>query len=188
MKTHCKFAEMVPVKRLLAMRNPRNPNHHPQEQIDLFAKILRHQGFRRPVVVSKRSNLMVSGHGMLEAAIACKCKEVPVDFQDFPDEESETAHMMADNELAKFAQSDKAQMERLLSELEKSNFDLELTGIMERAEKTELKRLEFQRPPSRTWVLIGIETVRYGEINANIEAIAKVSGATVETTVASEEE
>jgi hypothetical protein len=37
-------------------------------------------------------------------------------------------------------------------------------------------------PPQTTWVLIGIPTVRFGEINELVERIAAVEGTIVETT------
>mgnify|MGYP003335018541 FL=1 len=62
----CAFKEMVDVVNLVS--HPRNPNKHGDQQIALLAKVIRHQGWRAPVVVSKRSGFIVAGHGRLEAA------------------------------------------------------------------------------------------------------------------------
>lgn len=57
---------MVDIEKLVG--NPRNPNKHPQNQIELLAKIIKAQGWRNPTVVSKRSGFVVKGHGRLAAA------------------------------------------------------------------------------------------------------------------------
>jgi hypothetical protein len=49
----------------------------------------------------------------------------------------------------------------------------------------ELKPLKPQAAPAMAWVLIGIPTVRFGEINEAVERIAAITGAMVETTVTS---
>ncbi|NBR87399.1 MAG: hypothetical protein EBT61_18165 [Verrucomicrobia bacterium] len=63
---HCSHDRMVAVTEIVA--NPRNPNKHPAKQVALLAKIIRHQGWRAPIVVSKRSGFVVAGHGRLAAA------------------------------------------------------------------------------------------------------------------------
>src|SRR3990167_7954221 len=64
---HCAHARLVPTSKLKP--NPQNPNKHSAEQLKLYAKIIRHQGWRRAIVVSKRSGLIVTGHGAWLAAI-----------------------------------------------------------------------------------------------------------------------
>jgi len=60
---HCSHTELADVVKLIP--NPRNPNKHPDKQIALLAKIIRHQGWRSPVVISNRSGFVVKGHGRL---------------------------------------------------------------------------------------------------------------------------
>jgi hypothetical protein len=67
-KVECAYNELWPIERL--KENPRNPNTHPQKQIDLLAKIIRETGWRSPIVVSARSGYVVKGHGRLLAARA----------------------------------------------------------------------------------------------------------------------
>src|SRR5262245_5749664 len=62
----CAFDVMVGIEKLVT--NPRNPNQHPQTQIALLAKVINHQGWRSPIVVSNRSGFIVAGHGRFEAA------------------------------------------------------------------------------------------------------------------------
>ena len=56
---------MVDIEKLVG--NPRNPNKHPRNQIELPDKIIKAQGWRNPIVVSKRSGFVVKGHGRLAA-------------------------------------------------------------------------------------------------------------------------
>ncbi|MCZ7637645.1 MAG: ParB N-terminal domain-containing protein [Verrucomicrobia bacterium] len=73
---NCAFDELVPLEKLVP--NQRNPNQHPEVQVRLLAKVIAHQGWRSPVVVSKRSGFIVSGHGRYEAAKVLGLTAVPV--------------------------------------------------------------------------------------------------------------
>ena len=113
--------------------NPANPNRHSAHQIQLLASIIQEQGWRNPITVSKRSGLVVRGHGRLEAALLIGCEVVPVDEQDYVTEAEELADLLADNRLAELAELDEAELKRLLKSIQESdpNFDLELTGFMD---------------------------------------------------------
>ena len=124
---NCAFDKLVPLEQLIP--NPRNPNQHPEVQIRLLAKVIAHQGWRSPVVVSKRSGFIVSGHGRYEAAKVLGVSVVPVDYQEFATEADEWAHLIADNRLAELAESDSAAMRELLAELQAADFDIDLTGF-----------------------------------------------------------
>lgn len=78
---YCSHDKIVPVEELKP--NPKNPNRHPGDQVELLAKVIETQGWRQPVKVSARSGFIVSGHGRYEAALYIGCP-VPVDFQDYP--------------------------------------------------------------------------------------------------------
>ena len=126
---HCAFDEMVAVPEIKP--NPRNPNRHPPAQIELLAKIIRHQGWRLPVLVSNLSGLMVSGHGRYEAAMILGVESVPVNFQDFENEADELAHLVADNRLAEISEMDSGSLKELLSDLDTGAIDMDLTGFTE---------------------------------------------------------
>jgi len=119
---------MVSIDRLEA--HPRNPNRHSQEQIALLARMIAHQGWRHPVTVSRQSNLVITGHARLSAAALLQLQEVPVDYQDFPSEEDELAHLVADNRIQELAHLDPHGVHLLLQELQNSPLpDLQLTGF-----------------------------------------------------------
>lgn len=106
MNTHCLYDEMVGVKFLKS--HPKNRNKHPKEQLERLAEILKYQGWRYPVKVSKSSGFVTSGHGRIEAAKINGWKEVPVNFQDYDSEEQEYADVQADNAIASWAELDLA--------------------------------------------------------------------------------
>tara|TARA_R110000824_G_scaffold35418_1_gene111075 strand:+ start:106 stop:609 length:504 start_codon:yes stop_codon:yes gene_type:complete len=113
--------------------NPRNPNHHPPEQLKALAKIITHQGWRAPIVVSNQSGFIVNGHGRYEVALILGVETVPVNFQDFKTEADEWAHLIADNRLAELAEMNQSDLANLLIELDTGAMDLTLTGYDEKA-------------------------------------------------------
>ena len=123
----CSHDALVPTGDLKA--NPRNPNQHPAEQVQKLADIIRAQGWRWPIKVSLRSGYIVSGHCRLEAAKKAKLKKVPVDYQDYDSDEAETADLLADNKVQELSILDEAAAFELMLELEKSSFDIGLTGF-----------------------------------------------------------
>jgi len=126
-KVFCSHTEMRDPVSLV--EHPRNYNTHPAEQIRLLAKIIKHQGWRNPITVSKRSGYVVKGHGRLAAAMLLKCEEVPIDLQDYKDEASELADMIADNRIAELAEADQDELKGLLLDENFNGFDIELTGF-----------------------------------------------------------
>jgi ParB-like chromosome segregation protein Spo0J len=125
--SHCEDIRQVPVAELV--EHPRNPNKHPERQLEALSKILKHQGFRAPIVVSKRSGFIVAGHGRLSAAIKAGFEKVPVSYQDFDTEADEWAHMIADNRIAELAERDDTELGSLIRDLDLEEFNLSLTGF-----------------------------------------------------------
>jgi ParB-like chromosome segregation protein Spo0J len=113
--------------------NPVNPNRHSAHQIQLLASIIQEQGWRNPVTVSKRSGLIVRGHGRLEAAHLIGCAAIPVDEQDYASEAEELADLLADNRLSELAELDEDGLRRVLRTIGDADpsSDIELTGFME---------------------------------------------------------
>ena len=127
MKINCSYTKLVPVEELV--KHPKNPNTHTSKQIELLAKIIKSQGFRSPIVVSKRSGFIVKGHGRLESAIKAGLKEVPVDVQEYKSEAEEYADMIADNRIAELSEMSSDTLLDLIGELEEVDFDVDLTGF-----------------------------------------------------------
>jgi DNA modification methylase len=144
---YCAHTELVDIDKLV--ENPRNPNQHPEAQIALLAKIIRSQGFRNPVVVSKRSGFITKGHGRLAAARLLQMPGVPVDYQDYESEAAEWADMIADNRIAELAETDDDALKALLKELD-GQIDLDLTGFDEDSLDDILDRLETTEDDTNT--------------------------------------
>lgn len=131
---HCAHTHTKDVIELVP--NPRNPNQHPQKQIDLLSRIIKAQGWRAPIVVSKRSGFVVKGHGRLQAAVLLGETVVPVDYQDYENEAAEYADLLADNRIAEMAELDFEGVTGLLRSMD-GQIDLELSGF----EKHEIENL-----------------------------------------------
>ena len=101
MKVHCTHNQMVALSELKG--HPKNRNKHPKEQIERLAKILKYQGWRYPVKVSKLSGFVTSGHGRIDAAKLNGWTSAPVNFQEYESEEQEYADVQADNAIASWA-------------------------------------------------------------------------------------
>lgn len=127
MKVKCLFDKMVSVDELKA--HPKNRNKHPADQIERLAKILKFQGWRYPVKVSKLSGFVTSGHGRIEAARLAGWKQVPVNFQEYDDEAQEYADVQADNAIALWAELD---IESIKLDLESIEIDFSLLGLNEK--------------------------------------------------------
>jgi ParB-like chromosome segregation protein Spo0J len=148
---HCAHDALADVVSL--MPHPRNPNRHPERQLKLLARILEHQGWRSPIIVSKRSGFVIAGHGRLEAAKLSGWEHVPVNYQEFATEADEMAHLLADNQIAELAEMDDGELASLIDELS-GTLDLELAGF----DADALKELRPQVAPEA-----------FKEVNENIE-------------------
>lgn len=122
----CAHTDLVDLD--LLVPNPRNTNKHSAAQIKLLAKIMNHQGWRNPIVVSTRSGFMTKGHARLEAARLNGWTQAPVDRQHYLTEADELADMIADNKIAELAESDEMRIQGIAMELGDS-FDFDLFGI-----------------------------------------------------------
>lgn len=113
---------------LQAQKHPKNPNKHPKEQIERLAEVIRYQGWRQPIIVSKRSGLIVAGHGRLEAAQFLDSPKVPVIYQNFDSDEQEYACIVSDNAIAAWASLDLAAINAELPSLG-PDFTLDHLGL-----------------------------------------------------------
>ena len=126
MKINCAHDELVEIHKLVP--KPKNPNKHPQDQIDRLAKIIDYQGQRSPVVVSKRSGFIVVGHGRLAAMKTLGWEKIAVNYQDFTDEAQEYAHVTADNAIAEWATLDLSDINKEMLDLG-PDLDIDMLGL-----------------------------------------------------------
>jgi len=104
-----------------------NSKKHSDEQIDKLAGSIAAFGFDQPVVVD-RERVIVKGHGRREAALRLGLKSIPVVFADHLDENQIRAARIADNKLSSL-EYDVEKLSFDIGTLERSGFDLNLTGI-----------------------------------------------------------
>lgn len=122
----CAFDEMIGIDKLKP--HPQNRNKHPVDQIDRLSQIIKYQGIRSPIKVSKRSGFITAGHGRLEAFRRLKMHTVPVDYQDYETDEQEYADIQSDNAIALWAELDLSGINADVPNLG-PEFDLDLLGI-----------------------------------------------------------
>ena len=127
MEIKCSYTELRDP--LALVKNPRNSNKHPKKQIEQLSRIMKANGFRSPIVISKRSGFIVKGHGRLEAAIMGGWKQVPVDVQDYENEAAEVADLEADNRIALLAELDEDASKENALFLMEHNYDLDFGGF-----------------------------------------------------------
>jgi len=108
--------------------HPKNRNKHPKSQIERLAQLLEYQGWRLPIIVSKRSGCVVAGHGRLEAALLSQMKKVPVAVQDFEDADQEYAFMVSDNSISEWADLDLSAINDDLADFD-PDFNLDMLGF-----------------------------------------------------------
>lgn len=128
---HCRHHEMVPLAAIV--ENPRNPNRHPLTQIEALADVIKANGWRAPIVVSRRSGFMVKGHGRFEAAKRLAAPAVPVEYQDYATEAEEHADMIADNRIAELSEIDVASLHSLLADTKLTGLALDAAGFTDAA-------------------------------------------------------
>ena len=125
----CAHDAVVDVAKLVP--NPKNPNQHPDNQIQLLGRIIRQAGWRQPITVSKRSGFIVKGHGRLAAALLEGMKEAPVDYQNYTTEAEEYADLVADNRIAELAETDNKLLADIFAEIDTGEIPMDLTGYTE---------------------------------------------------------
>lgn len=116
---HCRYDEIADIGKLT--EHPRNPNRHPNYQLERLAEIIQRTGWRQPITVSALSGYIVKGHGRLQAARLAGLSQVPIEIQHYESEEQEIADLIADNRLAELAVMDKLALGTTLQELQESD-------------------------------------------------------------------
>jgi hypothetical protein len=126
---YCAYDKILDIDKVV--ENPRNPNTHPEKQVELLAKIIA-EGWRRPITISKRSGYVVAGAGRLRAARELNLVEVPVEYQDYASEAVELAALLADNQISTYAELSKPMLKDILNDIVTGELkSLDLTGFFE---------------------------------------------------------
>jgi len=116
----------------------KNRNAHPDDQIELLKKLIEHNGFRVPIIVSTLSGEVVAGNGRLRAALALELDSVPIIYQNFSSEDEEWQFHIADNAIQGWSDLDLSAINVDLSTF--GPLDIDLLAIKDFLETPEDKK------------------------------------------------
>lgn len=107
-----------------------NMRTHSREQIDQIVDSIEQFGFTNPILIDA-NNVIIAGHGRLEAARKMKMRQVPcIRFPELSEAQAK-ALRIADNQLALNAGWDFDMLKAELDSLQSLDFDLKFTGFSE---------------------------------------------------------
>ncbi len=119
-----------------------NMRTHSKEQVDQIVESIQEFGFTNPILIDG-NNVIIAGHGRLEAAKKMKMRQVPcIRFAELTEDQAK-ALRIADNQLALNAGWDFDMLKQELDALQDVNFDLKFTGFSEQ-ELSELMKTEIK--------------------------------------------
>jgi DNA modification methylase len=110
--------------------NPRNARLHSKKQLHQIAASIGEFGFNVPVLID-RGNMIIAGHGRVEAARTLRMETVPVLRIEHLTDAQKRAFALADNKIALNSEWDLEILQSDMKELSALdlNFDLEITGF-----------------------------------------------------------
>lgn len=117
--------EMRPIGSIKPYEN--NPRHN-DAAVDAVAASIQAFGFRQPCVIDEQDVLVV-GHTRYKAALKLGMTEVPVHVATGLSHAQLKAYRLADNQTARLSEWDDDKLVTELVELQKLDFDLDLTGF-----------------------------------------------------------
>lgn len=184
--------------------NPRNAKPHPQKQIDLLAARIKGDGWREPIVISKLSGMISSGHLRRLAAMKLELAEVPVEYQEFEDERDEEAFCIADNKIKSYSELNEQKVGKLIYEdmegfepghalfgyTEEELTDLKLDDheLLEEKDEDEEDEEEFsgRKNVGQRRIVLLYEQKEYDQVNRSLERIRKIQSMGTKTEAATE--
>ena len=112
--------------------SPHNARTHSKRQLQQIAKSIKQFGFLIPILADE-NNVVIAGHGRLEAALQLKMKDVPVVRSAGLTDAQKRLFMLADNKIASNAGWNREQLAIEFSELSGllkfENLEIELSGF-----------------------------------------------------------
>lgn len=108
--------------------NPENARVHPPEQMRQLRASITRLGFRDPIEIDE-NNMVLSGHGRLEAALQLGLEKVPVVRHMNLTLEDKRAYTLKANQIAENAIWDEAKLARALADLDAADFHIPDLGF-----------------------------------------------------------
>jgi DNA modification methylase len=126
MHMHLPNEESCPIASLVPYKN--NARTHSKKQLRQIADSIERFGFTNPVLVSQ-DNMIIAGHGRVEAAKLLGMSDVPVRRLSHLNKDEVRAYVLADNKIAENAGWDRDLLAIELLALDALDFDLEILGF-----------------------------------------------------------
>ncbi len=117
---------MRPVDQLA--KNPRNARLHSESQIQEIRNSILEFGWTVPILIDE-NDVVLAGHGRLEAARRLEVEEVPTITVSHLTETQKKAYALADNKIALNSEWDEVLLAEELAALAEEGFDLALAGF-----------------------------------------------------------
>ena len=171
--------------------NPLNWRRHSQGQLQSIRDLLSDPdvGWAGACLYNERTHRLIDGHA--RRTVVDPDTPVPVLVGDWS-EEAEKKILATLDPVGAMAQGDAEAYAKLVETVQAEslwvrdllhNTQADLTALAEaNGEPVELVEKKIYPPPVMTWVLIGIPTIRFGEIASTVEAIAAKPGIMCEVT------
>jgi ParB-like nuclease domain len=164
--------------------DPANRRRHGTRNLEAIKGSLLRFGQQKPIVVDEK-NVVRAGNGTFAAAVELGWSEIQVVRTVLSGTEAR-AYALADNHTTDLSDYEPDLLADDLADLLKEGIDVDALGFDEDdvagpvkdggESVVVLKSHPVRPPPMMAWVLIGIPTVRFGEIAQSVEALARVPG------------
>ena len=105
-----------------------NAKQHPRKQIELLRQSIKEFGWTVPVLIDG-DDVVIAGHGRIEAAMGLGIDEVPTISLAHLTEDQARAYRLADNRLTEIGEYDHDLLAEELQALSDADFDLSVTGF-----------------------------------------------------------
>lgn len=110
--------------------HPKNPRIHSDEQIKAIRNSIREVGFIKPVVIDE-NNVILAGHGAVEAAKLEGLKEIPYHKVTGLTDAQKLEYVIADNKTTDLSYFDMDEIRALEKEIEEMGGNISATGFTE---------------------------------------------------------
>lgn len=166
--------------------NPKNWRTHSQSQQDALRGVLAEVGYADALLAREMEDgslMLVDGHLRAETTPE---QDVPVLVLDVTESEADKILATLDP-LAGMAERDDEKLRALMASVAINNEIINALANANDGEVAMLRPVTVKPPPRMSWVLLGIPTIRFGDISEDIERLSKVVQV-CETTVNDDDE
>ena len=123
------FPKGIPTKKIVEIKPyQKNARTHSEYQIEKLIASIRTFGFTNPVIVDEE-NILIAGHGRVEAAKKIGLEEVPTITLSHLTPTEKKALVLADNRIAEDAGWDMEMVKAELTSIHATGFEIALTGF-----------------------------------------------------------